>query len=215
MKKVFTLFLAASFFCFLTLPTGATLDSSEYPRAANTNDAMDILRHVAGVVQLPYERRWQLDFDRDGIITTADSLVVLNSLAGFVELPVIPPIPKGVEPMTEEMELRVKTDWLKQYLCESYPVHLRPEEGYNVDNVLIISYFGTYSGSVTLIITDAYTRTAGSWSVEIAGYNFDGSLGIMVWNNGDFYSLSKAYDEGFLVENNISNIHFHYINRNR
>lgn len=175
---------------------------------ATTNDALDILRHVAGLQRMSAERAWQLDLDQNNI-TTADALKILEGLAGLAELAPIPPLPEPLEPLSQEMELRIKADRIEQ-LLERTPVHLLPEEGFSIDGVLIFRYFGTYSDSVTLIIEDAYTRTAGFWEAEIAGYNFEGSRSIMVWNDGQFYSLCKAYDEGFLTTEDIKTIHFYF-----
>lgn len=168
---------------------------------AGTNDIMDILRHAAKTDELSYERQWQLDFDRDGDITTADALIAMRGVAGLSEPSIIPPIPESLEPLSEEIELKIKTDWLK------------PFESVNLADAWIKFYFGAYNDSIALMISDAFTAYAYSmWSEEVAGIWFvyrDGQP-VYVWNDGEFYRLSLAYDKGLLTEQDLLNIQFYH-----
>ncbi|MCL2698037.1 MAG: N-acetylmuramoyl-L-alanine amidase [Oscillospiraceae bacterium] len=58
---------------------GAPVTPYEY----KTQDALDILRHIAGISVLAPERVKLFDFDKTGVLTTADALRVLQIAAGL------------------------------------------------------------------------------------------------------------------------------------
>ena len=70
-------------------------------------------------------------------------------------------------------------------------------------------YLGKYGESVAI-----YFRTAGAYMTptveEIAGYTFEypDSRVIRIWNNGKFYKMAEAYENGLINEENIKAIKF-------
>ena len=66
-------------------------------------------------------------------------------------------------------------------------------------------YYGTYSGAVVFF---GEGQTDGFWHISVAGVEFKWPSGanIMVYKEGRFFSLEKAYEEGVLTERNIKSI---------
>jgi uncharacterized secreted protein with C-terminal beta-propeller domain len=74
-------------------------------KPANLDDAMEILRHLAKIELLTAVKEVRFDFNRDGRITIADALMVLNGLARVTDLPlivttVLQPNPDWIDPAT-------------------------------------------------------------------------------------------------------------------
>jgi len=80
----------------------------------------------------------------------------------------------------------------------------------------IDGYFGTYNGSVVLMMRShhqTFNGDAPRWGVEVAGYGFgfiDGLLAL-VWNEGAFYSLPSAYELGLLTAADIGRAHSKFV----
>jgi hypothetical protein len=111
------------------------------------------------------------------------------------------------ESLPKELELRIKSDWL----LKIYDYRTLELIGFEnaLNNVRIRKYFGSYDDSVVLIINGRVGRV---WNMEVAGYNFffHDTRGINVWNAGEFYCISEAYDNGLLTEHDVGEIHFKY-----
>jgi|GEM_PF-2378153 len=109
--------------------------------------------------------------------------------------------------LSANMERRIQRDWFRTI----------PDRGrFNRNSVRIDYYFGTYNGSVALMISDDYTNfTQAIWDQEVAGFVFrygDGQF-ISVWNNRNFYTLPQAYELGLLTSQNLRDIHYHFNHR--
>jgi hypothetical protein len=88
MKKLLSMLLAAAMLCALLIPVSGTADPSP-TRDADIFDALDVLKHVVGMVELsPIEK---YDHNEDGVIDIFDALEVLKGLVGMrtaVQMPV-------------------------------------------------------------------------------------------------------------------------------
>jgi len=112
----------------------------------------------------------------------------------------------GIFPgLDTETELRIRQDFMVY-------ANMKPERGFTVGHVWIQGYFGTYNGSVPLMITGIGIHYV-QWTtaVIVAGYRFGfpSAQQILVWKSGDndenghFYKLDEAYDSGFLTDEDI------------
>ena len=111
---------------------------------------------------------------------------------------------KDTVELSAEQEISIKNDYLKFYFGDNpnYP------GGYNIENVRIRNYYGTYNGGVVMII-DGYRGFAQALrDEEIAGitFKYSSSQGFEVWKNGNFYNLKSAYEKGILTKSDIETI---------
>jgi hypothetical protein len=88
MKKLLSILLAGAILCTLFVPVSGTADPSP-TRDADIFDALDVLKHVVGMVELsPIEK---YDHNEDGVINIFDALEVLKGIVGMraaVQMPV-------------------------------------------------------------------------------------------------------------------------------
>jgi hypothetical protein len=95
MKKVLSFILIASMICTFMIPVqavqvapvGGEVQDDPAIESPLMQDAMDILKYLAGLIELTPEREIELDFDDDGEVTIKDALVALIAAAGISELP--------------------------------------------------------------------------------------------------------------------------------
>ena len=68
-------------------------------------------------------------------------------------------------------------------------------------------YYGTYSEAV-VFFSDGEISATVIWEKNVAGVEFKWPSGayIMVYKEGRFFSLEKAYEDGLLTERNIKSI---------
>jgi len=94
MKKAISLICIAALICTLSLSAGANNAipvgggegiEEDYP--ALLTDALDIMKHLAGLIELSQARIDELDFDDDGVITEEDAKLVFKALAEIAPLP--------------------------------------------------------------------------------------------------------------------------------
>jgi len=207
-KQLIALLLTATMLCTMIVPIGAATELVS-TRTADMSDVLDILKTIAKMHTPTVARSYQLDFEKDNKITIKDALEVLKSIAKMRETLTL--IDTGVsegamKPLLKREELMIKQDYLKFF-------YTLPNN-YNVDGVKIIRYFGNYNGNVVLIINDDYSGSAG-WveKVKIAEYEFifpDITESIVVYNDGVFYELKQAYNQGLLTNDEIRDIYFWY-----
>jgi hypothetical protein len=128
---------------------------------------------------------------------------------------------QGGSYLNDVMIERIKNDWAVQRTVERGDV-------ISVGDVRIDHYFGTYGDSVALMISDNYLGYAGAiWHEEVAGHTFNYRNGqrVLVWNNGEFYTLSGqisstpglsiepeggSYGRGLITAENVENILCHF-----
>lgn len=90
-------------------------------------------------------------------------------------------------------------------------VRLAREEMFNDGRIAFVeNYYGIFdSGAIVAMVTDDKTGyTEALWSETVAGYTIryaDGNR-IVILYDGEFYSLSEAYDNGYLTEADIFTI---------
>ena len=85
----------------------------------------------------------------------------------------------------------------------------------SLENVTIEFYYGTYNGNAVLL----FTPFVSCWIITyetVAGLTFSYSAiehVILVYKNGEFITLTQAYENGDLTLRNLRNIHaLHNIN---
>jgi hypothetical protein len=104
----------------------------------------------------------------------------------------------GICGLCETCIVRIKQDYLKS---------TNQHERYTIGLVPIINHLGTYNGSVAVYF-GGFSLTMPT-SETVAGYTFYYSgIGptVLVWNNGNFYGLSKIFDLGLLTSQEIGAI---------
>jgi len=85
-----------------------------------------------------------------------------------------------------------------------------PHGKIKLKDVYILKNYGTYGESVVIVMA-LYCSNPPPKIEEIAIegflFGFNTGLHIKVWNNGNFYSLQGAYDEGFISIEELGQIH--------
>ena len=142
-----------------------------------------------------------------GTATRAEAAVMMMR---FMEQPVMSLCPELVE--------RIMHDWVETLNLN--PPHLEFSFGgfpTTVDDVWIDDYFGTYNGSVALLMNSSTLTFHGHfWGEYVAGYEFRYRSGqrILVWSEGVFYTLASwggmpgAYELGLLTAEDVGSIYF-------
>jgi hypothetical protein len=106
-------------------------------------------------------------------------------------------------PLSEEMEMKIKQDYLDLRTKNDHP-------DATIDDVQLLSYYGTYSGCEVLMIIDSfyYSYTSEIPYERIDGITIicDGPVLALAWKDGNFYALSKAYEDGLLTKDDIKDI---------
>jgi hypothetical protein len=98
-----------------------------------------------------------------------------------------------------EIEARIIRDYFYHVV---YPASNEAQLG----DVHICKYYGTFEGFVAVMFNGGERQVA--WRETIAGIevHYSDSRWILVWENGKFYRLQEAYDNGFLNQQNIQEI---------
>ena len=119
--------------------------------------------------------------------------------------------PKPIVPLTDEMENRIKGDYLYTNF-NNIPDYL---ERYPIEGVMIRKYYGTYNDCVVIYIQGYKFDLQILGGEEVAGYkfNYPTPRTIRVWKDGEFYGLSYALEKGFLSEEDIKNIHYYHTSK--
>ena len=109
------------------------------------------------------------------------------------------PIPTG-DPVTDDLKWEIIDDYL---IWSGIQEDKKPEE-------IDCEFFGKYGDSVAV-----YFHTAGSYGeklqrYDIAGFRFiyPDSRVIRIWNNGDFYTMSEAYELGLINDVDVEAINY-------
>ena len=204
-------------------------------------DAMDWAVHH-GLIHRNEGDFW----DRFYLLDTVPRFRAAVLLLTFVELIMHPP--ESASLSYPELEARIKHDWaevLNDYLdwlrtTSEYPhpplpphlhfpiwFHSQPFHRHHADHVRIDGYFGTYNGSIVLMIRSRFqTFDESGWGVEVAGYRFGFHVfySVVVWNDGVFYNLTNkcpfggtplsipgAYELGLLTVEDIGRAHAKFV----
>ena len=110
------------------------------------------------------------------------------------------PAPPPPEPVDDELKWKVIDDYL---IWSGILDDKKPEE-------IDCEFFGRYGDCAAV-----YFHTAGSYGERLqrydtAGYRFiyPDSRVIRIWNDGDFYTITEAYEMGFIVEDDVASINY-------
>ena len=206
MKKLLALLCMSALLFTIALPVGADAPEEPATRPADINDALAVLKHIAGIRTLYLAEQWLYNFnnsgfDGDGVLDIMDALIVLKGLAGICELPAMPKGYVPLEPLSKELELRIREDWSRLVIYEY-------KEGDEYDASQIYCHYGTYNGNVVVRIVGDCSPLTVMWELEVAGFKFrSGSpFPIRVWNDGEFRFLEEAFNESLLTEQDIEEI---------
>ena len=114
------------------------------------------------------------------------------------------PIAGKAEGLSAEMALRIRQDYLNQWI-ENDPTGLQP----SIDDIWIDAYCGTYNGSVAVIMhRDGFSKTVITYTI-VGGILFQYSSGgnqIIIWDGGRFYALYEAYNAGLFTRDDLVDI---------
>jgi hypothetical protein len=195
------------------LPITATTDTPESPAIS---DALEILKFLA---KLPSE------YDGTGLTPDiSHALDILKYLAKLeptvnwvrpsvtsevtettVTTPRFPPL----EPLSEEIELRIRQDWVDTHIkFDALPIP-------NIEQVRIHRYFGTYDGRVVVVMLDG-NPFGGTQTMDFYGKKYRELMNIQmwVWSDGIFYRMAILTDDllyrEFFTEQDIEEIFYHY-----
>jgi len=207
MKKIISAFLV--FVIMLSLSLGVSA-SSEF----TTADALAILRHAIGAETLSAQGLERYDFNNDGIITTANALLVLQVVVGINELPSkpAPPEPEPPEPtlpplslLPLDIEAEMKTHFAR-YATNEFHEALAQQNYQNyaharftVSDIDIEEYFGTYNGYMAVMIS--WGRTWQEWG--------GGGKVVYLFKDSSFILIKDAYEQRLISRADVINIH-HY-----
>ena len=118
------------------------------------------------------------------------------------------PSPKNPEKLSAEQENKIRRDWLSHcYGTQSdYP------DAYNIDDVSIERYYGSYNGCIAVMIFGDGGYPDAMWDMDVAGIIFHYNSGnrIRIWHNGSIYGLDMAYGQGLLSKDEIRNIAYYH-----
>ena len=78
------------------------------------------------------------------------------------------------------------------------------------EDVYVRKLYGAYNDSIAVLMwIYGFDPPPAIVTIEVEGseFHFHSGRPIMVWNNGNFYSLQSAYDEGLVSMENLEQIH--------
>ena len=199
MKKLLSLLLTATMLCALTLPVLATTPADNaQTRNADIFDFIDILEDCVGMIELtPVE---VYDHNKNGVVDIFDGIIVLEGIIGLGDCVRMP-----VEQLDRETKQRIIDDYYVKYnsvLSDSVFIE-------------ITHCFGIYNGSAALWIDcNEFEYYQMIWEDIVAEYTFsyNDSQQIWIWNEGKFYTVTEAYDNGLLTEDDVGEICTNYEN---
>lgn len=99
-----------------------------------------------------------------------------------------------------------------QYVKQSY-VDMKKRNGYpdslTVESVSVDEYCGSYKGSVVVMLSDDQTVYTTAITIDtVAGtrFQYSNSNTLLVWNDGELYTLEQAYSGRLLSKSDIKTI---------
>ncbi len=110
--------------------------------------------------------------------------------------------PSPIIPLSTEKAIKIKQDYIKRYNVDD------EDEKY----FIIEEYFGIYNNCIVMLIDCAHTYATMEYEIEIAGYEFVFPVirEFDVYRNGEFTSLEKAYEKGWVSKEDVRDIHYYY-----
>jgi len=104
-----------------------------------------------------------------------------------------------------ELEMRIKQDYRNKLISEGYN-----DGSLSINDIVVEGYFGTYNGSVAVMVRDPRGCIQAIIEETVAGMTFFHNTPAhraSVWNDGVFYTLTEAYDQNLLIQEDLEKIH--------
>jgi len=202
MKKLFALLICLSVLLGITtFPVNSLsvempviLGDANYDGVVNGMDLLALKKHILGMEMLNGYCVLAGDTTRQGKINGLSLLALKKHILGIDTL--VTPLP--LIPLDNGLKTQIIDDF-KSKNASSSPS--------------ISRFYGTYSGSTAVKINDGRGFTTMGWTETVSGYTFKhkhGDSDITIHNNGDFYSLTEAYDSGLLSKEAIRDMYWYY-----
>jgi len=118
----------------------------------------------------------------------------------------LPEIPVKDQDINDtEIGKQIRQDYFK-YLRKQFP-----DESYNLSDIRIVRYYGTYSNCIAITLENGMPYPMGPVLMIVGDtlFNMDGR-GITIWTEGQFYGLQNAYDLDLLTNDDLRNIAYFY-----
>jgi len=140
------------------------------------------------------------DVNGDAKTDNLDAALILKLDAGLIDyLPVNAPI----EPLSPELEDRIRLDYWTNYLGE--------EEGgtsvwdQTIEDVRITWYYGCFSGCEIVYIDDNGPESPGSQRIWVGnhGFYYEVVNEALAYKDGEFYTFPEAFNAGYLTPDDI------------
>lgn len=83
-------------------------------------------------------------------------------------------------------------------------------------NEIGLEYYGTYNGAVAVMVFGSNAVGDAVWECTVDGIKFSyrNYVPLIVWKDGEFYTLQEAYGNDFLTKDNLKSIQKH-LERNK
>jgi hypothetical protein len=104
--------------------------------------------------------------------------------------------------LSAETETRVKQDYVSYYFSQ--------EDGVTAGDITIHKYYGTFNEKIVLSLSTGLGPDVCVTPETIDAFTFYYNYPyyeIRVWDNGDFYTLTQAYEQNLLTYNNVKKIY--------
>ena len=109
----------------------------------------------------------------------------------------------NVDDVSPERWQEVKRSYVDMKRADGYPDSL------TVESVSIVEYCGSYKGSIVVMLSDDQTvYTTAVRVVTVAGQTitYSNSNELLVWNDGELYTLDQAFSTGLITESNVKSV---------
>jgi len=104
--------------------------------------------------------------------------------------------------LNAKIEMKIKQDYLR---LRTKPMH--PDA--TVDDIMILKYYGSYSGRAAVLMTDSCAMYSAALETEVIDgitIQYFSSNKMLIWEPGNFISLKDAYNRGFLTKDDLMKI---------
>lgn len=102
-------------------------------------------------------------------------------------------------------------DKLEQEMKEAYMRQFVEEDDYSIEN-LSIAHYGEYDGCQVVFVNGYFMYLQALSGETVAGYNFrySSSQKLLAYKDGTYQYLQEAYDDGWLSDEAIGELHAAY-----
>lgn len=109
----------------------------------------------------------------------------------------------NIEDVSPARWKQVKQSYVDMKRSNGYPDSL------TIESVFVVEYCGSYKGSIVVMLSDDQTLyTAAIRTVVVADQQvtYSNSNELLVWNDGELYTLDQAYSAGLITKSNVKSI---------